>query len=169
MKAFYDELFIKSDQNNLIDLQTNLRDQLTDLDYFFIRDLTDKAVEWVEQSQIKDGLFTIQTHHTTCILALNELNEPCLLADIAHFLRESLPKNRPYLHHSALRTQNIPTPNFHDRNADAHMKSLFFGTPSQTIIIRDGKLVLGEWQTLCFIDFDGPHDGRKVTVQILGS
>ncbi|MCB1214806.1 MAG: secondary thiamine-phosphate synthase enzyme YjbQ [Deltaproteobacteria bacterium] len=172
MKSFYKELSLKTDQNNLLDFQENLSPYVEDFDFFSITDLTQESFEWVKESGIQNGLLTLQALHTTCVVAINELDEPCLLGDLNRALREFIPKARqdrkPYLHNSGLRTKNLCEDDYKcDTNADAHMKSFLFGSPSQSVIIRDGKPVWGTWQRLCLIDLDGPRE-RRAVVQIIG-
>lgn len=168
MKIFYHEFGLKTGQNNLYELQENLADQIQDLDYFHITDFTEDCYQWVEKSGIQDGLLTVQVLHTTCLISINELDEPCLLGDINNYLREELPKTRQYLHNGPLRHKNLCAEDTKcDRNGDAHMKSFLYGTPTQSVLIKNGKPIFGEWQRMCMIDLDGPRD-RKVMVQVMG-
>lgn len=168
MKSYFKHLEFKTDQINLLDLEPNLKDHLHDLDFFHIVDLTEDAHEWVKESGIQNGVLTAQVLHTTCILSINELDEPCLLGDINKHLREQLPRNRPYLHNSSIRTKNLcETDTKCDRNADAHLKSFLYGGPTQSVIVKDGKPLFGEWQKLCLIDLDGPRQ-RKLVAQVIG-
>lgn len=172
MKTFYKELAIKTDQNNLLELEPKLAPHVQDFDFFYVKDLTEESYQWVEESGIKNGLLTVQALHTTCVMAVNELDEDCLLGDINRALREFVPKARSdkqvYLHNSGLRTKNLCEDDYKcDTNADAHMKSFLFGGPTQSSIIKEGKPVWGQWQRLSLIDLDGPRS-RKVLVQIIG-
>lgn len=168
MKSYFKELDVSTDQNNLLDLEPKLSSHVEDFDFFCIRDMTEDTKAWIQESGIQNGLLTVQALHTTCVVSINELDEPCLLGDINKALRELVPKGKSYLHNSGLRTKNLCEDDYKcDTNADAHMKSFLFGSPSQTIIIRDGQPVWGRWQRLCLIDLDGPRD-RKVMVQVIG-
>ena len=54
----------------------------------------------------------------------------------------------------------------HDRldgNADAHLRSLLLG-PSETVPVTDGELSLGRWQSVLFVECDGP---RERTVRVV--
>ena len=51
-------------------------------------------------------------------------------------------------------------------NADSHIKTCLVGS-SETVIIDNGKLVLGTWQSIFLCDFDGPRN-RKVYIKIIG-
>lgn len=169
MNSYFKQVELKTHQNNLLDLEPKLAPYLEDVDFFSITDFTDDSHQWVLESKIQNGLLTVQSMHTTCVVSMNELDEPCLLGDLTVQLRESVPKTKSYLHNSGIRTKNLCEDDDKcDRNADAHIKASLYGSASQTVIIRDGKPLFGKWQRLCFIDFDGPRD-RRVMVQIIGS
>jgi secondary thiamine-phosphate synthase enzyme len=53
-----------------------------------------------------------------------------------------------------------------DNNAHAHLRSLLLGN-SVTLPVRHGKLKLGTWQAIMFVDFDGPRSHRKVEVTVV--
>ncbi len=168
MKTFYKELDIATSQTNLHELEPRLVGHIQEQDYFYVVDLTEQCHEWVKGSGISNGLLTVQSLHTTCVVCINELDEPCLLGDINNQLREMVPKTRSYLHNGPIRYKNLCEEDSKcDRNADAHIKASLFGAPSQTIIVRDGKPLWGQWQRLCLIDFDGPRK-RRLVIQILG-
>ena len=168
MKSFSKTLEINTGQNNLLDLEPKLADHVEDFDFFYIIDFTLESRDWVRESKIQNGFLTLQALHTTCVITINELDEPCLLGDINNALREFFPKTKKYLHNGPLRTKNLCDDDHKcDRNADAHLKSCLFGSPTQTVIIQDGKPIFGQWQRLCLIDFDGPRN-RKVAIQIIG-
>lgn len=168
MECFYKTIHYATDQNNLARMEERLVPYLNEFDFFSIHDMTEDTRAWAQESGIRNGLMTIQALHTTCVIALNELDEPCLVGDLNAFYRDMVPKNKPYLHNSKIRTKNLCDDDKKcDRNADAHIKSFLFGAASQTLVIRDGKPIYGRWQKLCIIDFDGPRE-RQVAVQIIG-
>jgi len=51
-------------------------------------------------------------------------------------------------------------------NSDAHIKSSIIGC-SQTVLIENGKLLLGTWQHIFFFEGDGPRT-RKVYIEVFG-
>jgi secondary thiamine-phosphate synthase enzyme len=168
MKSYYRTLEVDTDQNNLLQLESRLTDYVEDLDFFHVTDLTDQCRDWVAASGVQNGFITVQALHTTCVISINELDEPCLLGDINSKLRETVPKDRPYLHNGPLRYKNLCSDDKKcDRNGDAHVKAFLFGVPAQTLIVREGKLEFGKWQRVCLIDFDGPRK-RQVAVQVMG-
>jgi secondary thiamine-phosphate synthase enzyme len=96
-----------------------------------------------------DGLCTIITPHTTTAISVNENADPDVPRDLTKALRAM-----------------IPDVDFrHDEgNSDAHLLSMIIGT-SLTWPYRNGKLVLGRWQGIYFIELDGPRE-RNVTVYV---
>ncbi|HXG58904.1 MAG TPA: secondary thiamine-phosphate synthase enzyme YjbQ [Thermoanaerobaculia bacterium] len=96
-----------------------------------------------------DGICTIVTPHTTCAISVNENADPDVPADIVRALRAMIPAVR-FSHGEG--------------NSDAHLLSTIIGT-SLAWPYRGGKLVLGTWQGVYFIELDGPRT-RKVSVYV---
>ncbi|HOP85041.1 MAG TPA: secondary thiamine-phosphate synthase enzyme YjbQ [Syntrophorhabdaceae bacterium] len=108
------------------------------------KDITDevqKAIKGVEAR-----LLNIYTPHTTCGLVINEDADPDVMKDIIEGLERLAPKNYPYKHREG--------------NADAHIKSTITGC-SLLIPVSEGRLMLGQWQGIFLMEFDGPRE-RKV-------
>lgn len=119
--------------------------------------LTQKVADFAEEWG-GNGVVNVFTTHTTTSLRVLE-NEILHHADIRFWLDKYLPKykpeNRRYMHDLiSLRTD---VPEDERINAYAHMRSLFFNT-SETIPVESGKLMLGKWQDIHFIELDpGDH------------
>src|SRR5438132_8156081 len=96
-----------------------------------------------------EGICTIVTPHTTCAISVNENADPDVPADLTKALRALVP-NVPFAHGEG--------------NSDAHFLSMLIGT-SLTWPYRSGRLVLGTWQGIYFIELDGPRT-RKVAVYV---
>lgn len=96
-----------------------------------------------------DGICTIIVPHTTCAISVNENADPDVLTDLTAALRAVVPNVR-FAHGEG--------------NSDAHFLSMLIGT-SLTWPYRNGKLVLGTWQGIYFVELDGPRE-RKVTVYV---
>lgn len=96
-----------------------------------------------------DGICTIVVPHTTCAISVNENADPDVPADLTRALRAMIPKVR--FDHG-------------EGNSDAHLLSMIIGT-SLSWPYRNGKLVLGTWQGVYFVELDGPRR-RKVTVYV---
>jgi secondary thiamine-phosphate synthase enzyme len=168
MQTIWHDLVVSTLENNLAEHDPRLAELSDEGFHFSLHDLTDQLAALVTKSGIQHGLLTAQSMHTTAVMCINEFNEPMLLLDIARALEHVAPQANDYLHNSQLRTANLcgSTVNT-DRNADAHIKAFVSGSPSATVLIRNGKLHLGGWQRFALIDYDGPRD-RTVTIQIIG-
>lgn len=121
-------------------------------------DLTARVREWVAASGVRDGLLTVGTPHTTARIAVNE-REPRLQGDMTRFLERLAPRGIGYAH-------DTDTPD--DRaNAHAHLLALFLNTTETVPVVR-GDLELGPWQSLFFVELDGPRTRREVALTLLG-
>jgi len=120
---------------------------------FEIVDLTEQIKNYIVKNKVKKGIITISTKHTTSAIIINE-NEPRLLQDIENHLEHLVPKTKKYLH------------NIHDDNAASHLKSIIL-SPNQIIPIQNSKLDLGTWQSILFVELDGPRE-RTVTLSLVG-
>lgn len=114
-------------------------------------DITKKVKEIISKSNFSSGLCIIYSPHTTSGIMINESYDPSVVEDINTFLSELVPHNRKYKHLEG--------------NSDAHIKCSIIG-PSKTIIIENEKLLLGEWQGIFFMEFDGPRS-RNVYVKLI--
>ena len=120
-------------------------------------DITDRISEIVEKSKIKDGLCLISCPGSTAGLTTIEA-DPNLLEDFKEFLEKLVPSNRPYRHDET----------WGDKNAPSHIRSALI-KPFLTVPIEDGKLVLGTWQQITFLDFDNRARDREIFVKIISS
>jgi secondary thiamine-phosphate synthase enzyme len=114
-------------------------------------DITDGVQEVVKSAGIKNGLAHVFAPHATGIIVLTE-HEPSLLNDIRNVLEKLVPKRGSYQHPS---------------NAHSHLRSMLF-PPDRTLPIVDGRVVLGTWQSLLFIETDVYPRRRTVVVQVIG-
>jgi secondary thiamine-phosphate synthase enzyme len=121
-----------------------------------MHDLTPQIQDVVAQSAITDGVVTIFTPSATSSLTTIEF-ESGALQDLRRALDEIAPPDRDYKHN--LR--------WGDGNGHAHLRAALLG-PSLNIPIVDGRLTLGTWQQVLFIDFDVRPRDRSVVVQIVG-
>ncbi len=114
------------------------------------REITEEVAKIVRESGVKSGVCHVFVPHTTAGLIVNEHADPSVVADIAARLEEMVPQDRQYRHLEG--------------NSPAHIKAAIIGG-SQTLLIEEGRLVLGTWQGLFFAEFDGPRS-RSVLVKI---
>jgi secondary thiamine-phosphate synthase enzyme len=118
---------------------------------FEIVSITSQVNSIVKKSGIKNGNLIVFTPHTTTAITVNEA-EPRLIKDILEKLSDLVPEGEGYLH------DNI------DNNAHAHILASIIG-PSVALPIINGRAALGTWQSILFIELDGPRN-RNVLVQI---
>lgn len=114
-------------------------------------DLTDAVQKLVSKHGVKNGLVHVFAPHSTGIIILTE-QESGLLKDIEAFLEKLAPKNGRYNHPS---------------NAHSHLRSVLM-PPDKTIPIIDGRLALGTWQSLLFVETDVYPRRRTLIVQVFG-
>lgn len=126
---------------------------------FQLMNITDRINDLVRASGIHEGLVHVQSLHTTTGVFLNEWQD-ALLEDVRAYLEQLAPRGREWRHND---------PRYSDcerSNADAHLRGMTMG---QTLClqVRNGKALLGTWQSVIFAEFDGPRT-RTLAVQISG-
>ena len=99
--------------------------------------------------EVTEGIATIVVPHTTCAISVNENADPDVPRDLVKAIRAMIPNVR--FEHG-------------EGNSDAHLMSMLIGS-SLVWPFRGGKLVLGTWQGVYFVELDGPRE-RKVTVYV---
>jgi len=115
--------------------------------------ITAQVREAVTKSGIKDGFAVVYCPHTTAGIAINENADP----DVVHDLLIGFNKAFP----------NLPEFRHNEGNSSAHLKASTVGA-SETVIIDEGKLLLGTWQSLYFCEFDPPRK-RMFYVKVTGT
>ncbi len=123
-----------------------------------IIDISAEVAEAVASSGLDTGQVTVISQHTTAFININE-KEDRLLEDMETFIKRFAPKDGNYLH-------NLNPLDGRD-NAHSHLIGLLMNT-SETIPFSKGKLLLGKWQSLFFIELDGPRKERSILLQISG-
>jgi len=105
----------------------------------------------VAESGVNEGVCHVFIPHTTAGITINENADPDVARDIIETLERIVPWKGPYAHAEG--------------NAAAHVKASMLGF-SQSVLIKNGALAFGTWQSLYFCEFDGPRT-RKVWVQVI--
>lgn len=123
-----------------------------------ILDITDQVKGLFAQARIRNGQLTICSRHTTAFVALNE-SETRLQQDMVDFLSGLIPCDSNYRHNLDPVDGRL--------NAHSHLLGLLMNT-SETILISNGELLLGGWQSIFFVELDGPREQRELMVQIAG-
>ena len=127
-----------------------------------IYNITPHINDFIASTSIKNGQVLVFSRHTTTALAINE-NEERLLEDIKVFLRKLAPESDLYLHND-LHLRVVPEDD--PMNAHSHLMAMMLST-SEVIPIVDGKLALGTYQSVLFLELDGARK-RTVFFQIYG-
>jgi secondary thiamine-phosphate synthase enzyme len=115
-------------------------------------DITARVKAAVTRAKVKDGLCVVAVLHTTAGVFVNENADPSVQRDLISHLGKLIPRDDEFRHAEG--------------NSDAHIKSVLTGN-DVTLPVRDGELVLGEWQGVYFADYDGPRE-RHATVTVIG-
>ena len=114
-------------------------------------DITDKVANEVKNSNVRSGIAVVYVPHTTAGVTINESADPDVVRDIISALDQTYPVHGEYLHIEG--------------NSHAHIKASLMGS-SCTVVIQDGRLLLGTWQGIYFCEFDGPRN-REFYVKII--
>lgn len=124
--------------------------------YDFI-DITEKVEMIVKESKVKEGIALVFIKGSTAAITTMEY-EDGLIKDLKNVFEKIAPEDFNYKHHQK----------WGDHNGAAHIKSAIIGT-DLTIPIENGKLYLGTWQQIVFIDFDEQPRQREIIVKIIKS
>lgn len=125
-----------------LQLKTKGRDQALDI--------TGRVAELVAASGVAEGWCTVYAPHTTAAVTINEAADPDVMADVLTALDRLVPWRAAYRHAEG--------------NAAAHVKSVLVGS-SVRAPVAGGRLALGVWQGIFFMEFDGPRS-RKAQVEV---
>lgn len=107
--------------------------------------------EALHKSGVDSGIMVVYCPHTTGAITVNENADPDVKTDLQLGLNETFPNKAAYVHMEG--------------NSDGHMKSSVVGA-SETLIISEGRIILGTWQSVYFCEFDGPRT-RTFHVKIM--
>lgn len=124
-------------------VKTNSRTELVDI--------TQGVQRLVLESGVRSGTCTIHVPHTTAGITINENSDPNVGRDILKELNKVIPFDDNYGHTEG--------------NSAAHIKSSLIGV-TKSVLVDEGRLVLGTWQALFFCEFDGPRE-RRVYVKVV--
>lgn len=123
-----------------------------------IIDISQEVRAFSENSELKNSLLIISSLHTTTALVINEKCEE-LQKDMLDFLTRLVPPQNHY-RHNKIAVDGRP-------NAHSHLLSLLMSS-QQSLVLKNGKLQLGEWQSIFLIELDGPREKRKVNLTLMG-
>jgi len=121
-----------------------------------IVDVTGAVAEAVVETKLKNGIVTVFVPGSTGALTTIEY-EPGLLKDFPNLLERIAPKNLVYEHEKR----------WHDGNGHSHVRASLIG-PSLTVPFANGRLTLGTWQQIIFVELDVRSRARNLILQIMG-
>jgi len=136
--------------------------QLTTGDGIAVHDVTPQIESYLRDSGIQNGFVTVTSRHTTTALTINE-NEERLIEDVKTFLTQLIPPRARYLHND-IHLRDCPPDE--PENAHSHLAAMLLGS-SEVIPVSEGRLVLGQYQSIMLVELDGPRE-RSVAVQVVG-
>jgi len=118
---------------------------------FEVLDVTPEVAAVVEQARVAEGLCTIFVRHATAAIVINENADAGVRADIVAALGKIFPEG--VWEHDRV-----------DDNGAAHLKAAVLG-PSESVPVREGRLLLGTWQGIALVECDGPRE-REIVVDV---
>lgn len=146
-------------------------------------DLTPQVREILQRSGIRNGVCVVYSHHTTCSVMTQESSHDktyygleYLQQDLVDIMEKLVPQciaEGQYRHPGPKHidfamNEAKEVGEWTSLNTDAHLRSVFFGR-SESIVVIDGELDLGEFGYIYFVDWDQIRDrGRVCQVQLIG-
>ena len=121
-----------------------------------VLDITDEVQEALEKTSLKTGVVTVFVTGATAAVTTIEY-EDGLVADLGDALQRIAPIEIDYAHNER----------WHDGNGHSHIRASLLG-PSLSVPFCEGRLMLGTWQQIVFLELDNRPRQRKVVVQIMG-
>jgi secondary thiamine-phosphate synthase enzyme len=115
-------------------------------------DITQDVCNAVDELNVTNGMAAVFTPHTTAAITINENADPDVCRDMLMGINKLVPMQDGYRHLEG--------------NSAAHIKSSLFGA-SETLIVDNGRVMLGTWQGIYFCEFDGPRQ-RQVQIKVVG-
>jgi secondary thiamine-phosphate synthase enzyme len=121
-----------------------------------VKDITSQVTQAIQQTGLSSGIVTIFCPSATSGLTTIEY-ESGAVSDLRRLFDEIANPQRHYDHNAR----------WGDGNGHAHVRAALLG-PSLTVPFVEGKLTLGTWQQIIYIDFDNRPRRRQLVVQVIG-
>jgi secondary thiamine-phosphate synthase enzyme len=121
-----------------------------------VQDITAQVGRTVAESSLTDGLVTIFCPSATSALTTLEYESGCI-SDLRRLFDEIVNPDRHYAHNAR----------WGDGNGHSHVRAALLG-PSLTVPFVNGRLTLGNWQQIVYVDFDNRPRRRELVAQIIG-
>ena len=120
-------------------------------------EITNNVEAIVRESDVKSGVVTVFTQHTSCSLIVMENADPTARRDLEEFFDRLVPENADYFEHDAEGADDMPS----------HIRMVLTRT-SETIPIVDRRMQLGTWQGIFLFEHRRASHRRKVAVTVMG-
>jgi secondary thiamine-phosphate synthase enzyme len=121
-----------------------------------IQDISGAVEDAIIQSGLKNGITTVFCPSSTSAVTTIEYESGCL-SDLRRLFNEIIDPRQAYQHNAK----------WGDGNGHSHVRAALLG-PSLTVPFVDGRLTLGTWQQVVFVDFDVRPRQRQLVVQVMG-
>jgi secondary thiamine-phosphate synthase enzyme len=119
-------------------------------------DITTDVSEVVRKLEISNGVAVVFCPSSTSAITTIEYESGCV-RDLQRLFDDIVDPYREYAHNTR----------WGDGNGHAHVRAALLG-PSLSIPIVDGRLTLGTWQQIVYVDFDNRERRRELIVQVMG-
>ncbi len=120
-------------------------------------DFTNQTIEWINKSQLNNGILNLSILHTSASLIVQENADPEVQTDLVNFFDKLVPMNNKLYVHTAEGKDDMP----------AHIKSSL--TNNQiSLSIKDKNLLLGTWQGLYLFEHRLENHQRKIIHHFIG-
>lgn len=121
-----------------------------------VQDITDAVADSIVRSGIRDGIVTVFCPSSTSALTTIEYESGCV-SDLRRLFDEIVDPRRDYAHNAR----------WGDGNGHSHVRAALLKA-SLTVPFVSGRLTLGTWQQIIFVDFDNRSRRRELVVQVIG-
>ena len=125
--------------------------------YCDVIDITDDVQAALNESGLKDGIANVHVAGSTGAISTTEYEPGLVKNDIEEMLEKLIPYDENYKHHNT----------WGDHNGAGHLRSFLLKT-SRTFPFQHGKLILGTWQQIIFVECDEKRRNRTIYVQMVG-
>jgi len=119
-------------------------------------DITDQVSGKITESGLRNGIVTVFCPSSTSALTTIEYESGCL-SDLRRLFDEIIPQNQHYAHNAR----------WHDGNGHSHVRAALL-KGSFTVPFTSGRMTLGTWQQIIYVDFDNRSRRRELVVQVIG-
>jgi len=122
-----------------------------------LTEITDRVVEWVRDSRVRDGLLTVFVRHTSASLLIQENADPEVQRDLERFFARLVPDGDPLFEHTAEGPDDMP----------AHVRAALTQTQLSIPLVA-GRPVLGTWQGIYLYEHRRRPHAREVVLHVIG-